>query len=139
MPISILFVDDEPNVINGLKRMLFSMRNEWEISFANSGEDALNKMNSGSIDVIVTDMKMPQMNGSQLLEIVMKKFPTTVRIILSGQYDNEVEIKSSNIAHQFIEKPCNAEVLKSEIFRTLNLIKNRNNSIIVKLPIEDKN
>lgn len=121
MSISILFVDDEPNVISGLKRMLFSMRKEWKMSFACSGKEALKKMDSISIDVIVTDMRMPQMDGAQLLEQVKDKFPSTIRIILSGHSDNEMAIRSTNVAHQFIAKPCDAETLKSKIAKTLKL------------------
>lgn len=121
MSISILFVDDEKNVINGLKRMLFSMRKEWNLMFAESGASALEKMAENKIDVIVTDMRMPQMNGAQLLEIVREKFPQTIRMVLSGHSDDEMAIRSTRVAHQFIAKPCDAETLKSKIRKTIKL------------------
>jgi len=121
MAISILFVDDEKNVINGLKRMLFSMRKEWNMLFAESGVAALKKMGVNEIDVIVTDMRMPKMDGAELLEKVRETFPHTVRIILSGHSDDEMAIRSTRVAHQFIAKPCDAETLKTKILKTIKL------------------
>lgn len=97
------------------------MRKEWKMSFASSGKEALRKMDANSIDIIVTDMRMPQMDGAQLLEKVKNKFPSTIRIILSGHSDNEMAIRSSNVAHQFIAKPCDADTLKSKIAKTVKL------------------
>jgi YesN/AraC family two-component response regulator len=85
----ILFVDDEPNIIMGLKRMLHQMRNEWDMFFTESGTEALNILNKSNIDIIVTDMRMPQMDGAQLLSIVKEKYPGVVRIILSGYSEKE--------------------------------------------------
>ena len=80
----ILFVDDEPKVLQGLQRMLRSMRNEWGMEFASSGREALEMLERAPYDVIVTDMRMPGMDGVQLLKEVTKRFPLLVRIILSG-------------------------------------------------------
>ncbi|MFA8341846.1 MAG: HDOD domain-containing protein [Rhodothermaceae bacterium] len=121
MAISILFVDDEKNVINGLKRMLFSMRKEWNLMFAESGASALETMAKNTIDVLVTDMRMPQMDGAELLEKVREDFPQTIRIILSGHSDDEMAIRSTRVAHQFIAKPCDAETLKAKIVKTIKL------------------
>jgi HD-like signal output (HDOD) protein len=117
----ILFVDDEPNIIQGLKRMLHSMRNEWEMFFVESGEAALKILASGNIDILVTDMRMPQMDGAQLLYIVKEKYPGVVRIILSGYSEKEFIMKTSSTAHQFLGKPCKVEALKSTIQRICNL------------------
>jgi YesN/AraC family two-component response regulator len=81
----ILFVDDEPLVLAGLKRMLHGMRKQWEMVFVESGEAALKFMADNAVDVVVSDMRMPGMNGAQLLNEVMKRYPRTVRLILSGQ------------------------------------------------------
>ena len=90
----ILFVDDEPNVLQGLKRMLRGMRNEWEMSFAESGPEALETMTKEHFDVVVSDMRMPGMDGAQLLSEVKKRHPHVVRIVLSGQSDKEMVLKS---------------------------------------------
>jgi YesN/AraC family two-component response regulator len=80
----ILFVDDEPNLIDGLRRMLRSFRQRWNIAFATSGSEALELMSQRPFDVIVSDMRMPGMDGRQLLEEVEKRHPQTVRVVLSG-------------------------------------------------------
>jgi CheY-like chemotaxis protein len=73
----ILFVDDETNVLRGLQRMLYPMRREWDMHFAISGQEALNIFEQSPQDilVIVSDMRMPRMDGAQLLGEVMKRYP----------------------------------------------------------------
>jgi YesN/AraC family two-component response regulator len=66
----ILFVDDEPMVLDGLRRSLHSMRKDWEMVFVTSGSEALESMANQSFDIVVTDMRMPGMDGAQLLEEV---------------------------------------------------------------------
>ena len=83
----ILFVDDELNVLQGLRRMLRVWRDEWDMEFTNSGEEALFSLSQSDFDVIVTDIRMPGMSGDVLLERVRKQHPHMVRIVLSGQSD----------------------------------------------------
>ena len=123
----ILFVDDEIKVLDGLRRMLHSMRNEWEMRFALSGAEALTIMDSDSFDVIVTDMRMPGMSGADLLREVRKRHPQTVRIVLSGQTKRENILKSITPIHQFLSKPCEAGKLKSTIVRAFALRELLNN------------
>jgi len=80
----ILLVDDERPVLDGLRCRLHGMQRQWQIDYAESGHDALEKMGQQVYDVIVTDMRMPQMTGAQLLEIVRARWPQTIRIVLSG-------------------------------------------------------
>lgn len=117
----ILFVDDDTNVIEGLKRMLRPLRQEWTMQFAISGPQALQMMEQEPVDVLVTDMRMPQMDGAELLTIVMSKFPKTIRIILSGYSEQELILKSVRPAHQFLSKPCSAEKLLRAIERASKL------------------
>ena len=117
----ILFVDDEPNVLEGLERMLFTMRKEWEMAFASSGQEALGLMEKASFDVIVSDMRMPGMDGAELLTEVMKRHPDTVRFVLSGQSDNETVMRSVGPTHQFLAKPCDAKTLKASVDRAFAL------------------
>ena len=117
----ILFVDDEPMVLNGLQRSLRLMRSEWEMVFAPGGTEALAAMDLRTFDIIVTDMRMPGMDGAQLLEEVKKRSPQTLRMVLSGQSDRETILRSVNPAHQFISKPCEAEELKSRLIRAFAL------------------
>lgn len=117
----ILFVDDEPRILEGLERMLRPMRQLWSMSFAASGQAALETMKSGHFDVVVSDVRMPAMNGLQLLSEVKRLYPETVRIILSGESDKELTMKAINVSHQFLSKPCNTETLKAAITRTCGL------------------
>lgn len=117
----ILFVDDEPNVLQGLQRMLRSMRNEWEIEFAGGGEEALQKMEQAPFDVIVSDMRMPGMNGAQLLKEVARRYPDTVRIVLSGHSDREYILQLVTTTHQYLAKPCDAETIKDTVNRACAL------------------
>ncbi|MFQ5430200.1 MAG: response regulator [Phycisphaerae bacterium] len=111
----ILFVDDEPNVLQGLKRLLRPMRREWEMTFCPSGPEALEKLAEARFDVIVSDMQMPGMDGAELLTRVMQQHPQVVRIVLSGHSSMEATVKSVGVAHQFLAKPCEAETLKHTI------------------------
>lgn len=117
----ILFVDDEPMVLNGLQRSLRGMRSEWEMVFATGAHEALAAMDRQTFDIIVTDMRMPGMDGAQLLGEVQKRSPQTLRMVLSGQSDQDTILRSVNPAHQFISKPCEAEELKSRLIRAFAL------------------
>jgi len=116
---NILLVDDEPNVLSGLKRMLYPMHNVWNVQTAESGHIALEKMKTTFFDVLITDMRMPVMNGLELLSQVKEKYPDTIRIVLSGHSDRDIILKSVNTVHQYLAKPCSAEKIKTTIERAL--------------------
>jgi putative nucleotidyltransferase with HDIG domain len=118
---SILFVDDEKNILHALQRSLHAQRNEWNMYFAPSGPLALTVLEEDPIDVIVTDMRMPGMDGAELLEIVSRRFPNVIRIILSGHTDSEAALRTIHTAHQFLAKPCDVAILRQTIQRTCNL------------------
>jgi HD-like signal output (HDOD) protein len=117
----ILFVDDEPKVLQGLQRMLRSMRQEWEMSFAENGVQALEILKEKPFDVIVSDMRMPGMDGAELLKKVMQQFPQVVRLILSGQSEPEMIMRAMGCTHQFLSKPCDPELLKATVSRAFAL------------------
>ena len=113
----IIFVDDEPNVLISIRRMLHNMRKEWDMQFAEGGLEALSILAQEPFDVIVTDMRMPGMDGAQLLTEVKQNYPHMVRVVLSGHSDKEMIFKSVGSAHQYLSKPCDADNLKSTISR----------------------
>ena len=117
----VLFVDDDPRVLDGLKRMLRPMRHEWEMEFAASGREALEILGQQPFNVVVTDMRMPGMDGAELLTDVKLRYPQVVRIVLSGYSDNEMVLRSVGQAHQYLSKPCDAETLKTTINRACSL------------------
>lgn len=111
----ILFVDDEQNVLDGLRRATRSMRNEWDMAFVESGEQALEHFASNEVDVLVTDMRMPGMDGAALLHEVKCAHPGAARIILSGQSEEQAIFRSISSAHQFLAKPCDVDALRATI------------------------
>ena len=117
----IVFVDDEPAVLSGLRRMLRPMRHDWEMTFADSGAEALTALERVTADIVVSDMRMPGMDGYELLSTIKSRHPDTVRFILSGQSEFETVVKSSGVAHQYISKPCDADQIQSAIDRALAL------------------
>ena len=117
----ILFVDDEVSILDGLRRMLRPMRGEWEMSFAPGGEAALSMLEAAPFDVIVTDMRMPGMDGASLLEIVREKYPSMLRIILSGYTELQASLRAVPVAHQFLLKPCDPDMLRDGIARATSL------------------
>lgn len=117
----ILFVDDEPRILKGFQRMLRSMRHEWEMAFAENGFQALEALSEQSFDVVVSDMRMPDMDGAELLERIMQNHPEIVRIVLSGHSDQEMILKSTIPAHRYLSKPCDPQVLISTVHRACAL------------------
>ena len=117
----ILFVDDEPMILEAIQHGLRCMRAEWEVKFANSGAEALEMMGQIPFDIVITDMRMPGMDGAQLLELVKARYPRTVRIILSGQSDRETILRSVGPSHQYLAKPCDVDELKEKLTRAFAL------------------
>lgn len=117
----ILFVDDEEQVLDGLRDRLRRQRKEWDMRFAVGGHAALAELEAGEADVVVTDMRMPDMDGATLLEIVRERWPGTVRIVLSGQTELGQEMRVLRVAHRFLSKPCDADELRDVIARTCAL------------------
>lgn len=117
----ILFVDDEKNILDGTRRMLWHMRTDWEMTFTQSGDEALDAMAKKVFDVVVTDMRMPHMDGAELLSIVKERHPGAVRIILSGYAEREMTLKACRVAHQYLAKPSDSDTFKRVIGRSCAL------------------
>ena len=116
--IRIVFVDDETNVLQAMRRTLHGMRTEWSMEFAASGTAALEMLAKSPADVILSDMRMPGMDGWQLLAEVKNLYPQTVRLILSGQAEPISIMRSIGVAHQYLAKPCESAALKAAIAQT---------------------
>jgi len=117
----VLFVDDEIRILEGLRRMLRPMRNEWEMAFAPGGQAALDLMAHSPFDAIVSDMRMPEMDGATLLQQVRERYPEVIRIVLSGHTEMSTALRAVPIAHQFLAKPCDAGTLRLAIERACHL------------------
>lgn len=117
----ILFVDDESKVLTGLQRLLRPMRHRCEMQFATSGDEALTMLAQDPFDVVVSDMRMPGMDGATLLKEVQRHYPHIVRIVLSGHSDQAMIHQSRGVMHQYLAKPCEADVLKATLMRACTL------------------
>ncbi|MBV9265744.1 MAG: HDOD domain-containing protein [Acidobacteriaceae bacterium] len=131
--INILFVDDESNLLDALKRATRPLRNEWCTLFANGGAEALRVLEETPCDVIVTDMRMPGIDGLALLEAVSHRYPGMVRIIFSGQCDTSTIVKAAAISHQYLSKPCDIEILRSTVSRAVGMRKLLSSPALVQL------
>ncbi len=120
----ILFVDDEPSMLRVLQMGMRSMTGIWDMDFVESGEEALALLEHKTFHVVVTDMRMPGINGAQLLNHVLRRHPETVRIILSGYSELSELVKCVGLTHQFLEKPCSLEELK-ECLKRVTRVKAR--------------
>ena len=117
----IVFVDDEPNVLAGLRRMLFAHRREWDMVFVESGPAAIDALAAGPVDVLVTDVRMPGMNGDDLLASVRRLRPQAVRIVLTGQCTRETMLRLARLAHRVFTKPCDPDELREALRRACSL------------------
>lgn len=111
----VLFVDDEPNVLQSIKR---GLRKEFDIDTAEGGEEALGKLQAnGGYAVIVSDMRMPGMNGVEFLKEAKKRSPDTVRMMLTGNADQQTAVDAVNHGDifRFMNKPCPPDELASAV------------------------
>jgi len=112
----IMFVDDDVALLEGLKTVLHRDRKRWDMVFASSGQAALQHIQNQTFDVVVSDMRMPDVDGAMLFRILRAEAPKTVRIMLSG---SDCESALEDI-HELLPKPCGASVLRAAIERALS-------------------
>jgi len=118
----ILFVDDDASVLAGLRNSLRGRRTEWECIFAHGPEIALKELEGAAFDVVVSDMRMPKIDGAAVLGAAKRWQPKAVRMILSGQTETDSVMKSVFVAHVFLAKPCDPIVLQKTVERSCNLL-----------------
>jgi len=113
--IKILCVDDEQNVLNSLKRLFFD--SDYTIFSATSGQEGLKVLEQENVQVVISDYRMPNMNGVEFLKEVCKHWSQTVRIVLSGYADTTSVVEAINEGqiYKFVPKPWNDDELKVTI------------------------
>ncbi|HEX8343602.1 MAG TPA: response regulator [Actinoplanes sp.] len=104
-----LFVDDEPRILDGLRRSLRGKRREWDMAFVSDGAEALEVLAQAPHDVIVSDMRMPGMDGAELLTNVSQRHPQVARVVLSGHIEPEAAVSVAVAGHRFLTKPSDAD------------------------------
>ncbi|MEY8712019.1 response regulator [Mangrovibacter phragmitis] len=117
----VMFVDDESRVLSGIERALMMQDTGWFYRFATSGQDALAMLEEHPADVVVSDMRMPFMDGAELLAQVRERWPRAIRIILSGYSDAEATLRMLDVAHRFVAKPCDSKTLLATVENALAL------------------
>jgi two-component system NtrC family sensor kinase len=140
-PIKILCVDDERNVLRSLERIFLD--DDYEIFLADSGEEGLKLLdNEGPFQVIISDYRMPVMNGVDFLKVVYERRPETVRIVLSGYADAGAIVAAINDGHiyKFIPKPWNDEELRVTIHNCLEryFLQKNNRELLEKLALSNQ-
>ncbi|MGO9992282.1 MAG: HDOD domain-containing protein [Steroidobacteraceae bacterium] len=115
----ILFVDDEPQVLQGLRASLYARRKDWDMHFAQGGAEALELMRELHFDVLVTDLRMPGVDGTTLVARTRNDSPDTIRIVLSGYADEVQSQRLVSLAHRYLSKPCEPKRLEECVDRCL--------------------
>lgn len=113
-----MFVDDEPQLLEGLRDALRPWRRHWKMTFAPDATAALEALECEPFDVVISDMRMPGMDGAALLAEVQRVRPTTVRIVLSGWTETESMARVASVAHRFLTKPCDIDELVRVVQRS---------------------
>jgi CheY-like chemotaxis protein len=116
---NVLFVDDEKTLLDSIRRSLRGLLQDCQLHFASGGDEALAVLSRQHIDVIVSDMWMPGMDGAQLLTRVKESHPRIYRILLTGRPDEQAILGTMGIVDQFLTKPCAPETLRTILQRKM--------------------
>jgi DNA-binding NtrC family response regulator len=111
----ILFVDDKAEVLAALRAALRRDADRWDMVFATSGEAALDAMNHGTFDMVITDLRMPGIDGAAVLSYTRRRSPRTIRLMLSGSGDFEASEVANGVIDQLLAKPCRTPALRATI------------------------
>ena len=122
-PLSVLFVDDQKTLLNAVERIVRKQAKEWEVFFSDSAATAIEILHSHNISVVVSDMRMPGMDGVELLDHVKDKYPNIIRFILSGYSKTNRTLDAVRVAHQYFIKPFSTKELISALELTHTLYK----------------
>lgn len=117
----VLFVDDEPNILSSMKRMLRGLRKTTTMGFVEGGQEGLLAMEDEPYDLVISDMRMPGMDGAEFLAVVRDRWPHTMRVLLTGQADSDSLLRTVNVVHTFLLKPCEQDEIKATIERACAL------------------
>jgi HD-like signal output (HDOD) protein/CheY-like chemotaxis protein len=113
----VLFVDDEPLVLRSIDRALRTRKVPWEARFVDSGGAALDLLTTERFDVVIADLRIPDLDGVELLTIVQRMYPKIARLVLSGQVGTDDCLRAMRVAHQCMAKPCNIDTLRHIVQR----------------------
>ena len=118
----IVFIDDEPLVLRSIRASLRKYSDQFDCTFEEDSVKALDRIRSESFDVIVSDMRMPNVDGPSLLRTSAAIRPESVRIVLSGFADRSSMLRALTHSHRFLSKPCHPSELASELMRAVDVL-----------------
>ncbi|MDB4945333.1 MAG: response regulator receiver modulated metal dependent phosphohydrolase [Labilithrix sp.] len=101
----ILLVDDEPQIVQAMQRICRSRRDRWDVRTATSARSALEMLEAEPADIVVSDMRMPGMDGAAFLAAVKESYPAAIRIVLSGQASSDESGRAAIVADKILAKP----------------------------------
>jgi DNA-binding NarL/FixJ family response regulator len=127
------FVDDEARRLEQLRQMLESRKDQRDMAFAPGGEAALTLLDATPFDVVVSDISMPGMDGAAWMKTVCERYPAIVRIVLSGPQEMEAALRAVPVAHQFLLKPCDPDMLRVAVERAMSLSNILSNNLLANL------
>lgn len=127
----ILFVDDDKHLLNSIKRGLHAQRNAWDIYFATSADEALEILVTEEVEILVSDFKMPEMSGIELLSIVENLYPHTIRVLLTGHPEKIKYSQTSNLCHYFFYKPFKLHGFERFLDRAAEVLDLLNNKRLI--------
>ncbi len=119
--VRVAFVDDEAAILTSLRRAMLAMLDEWEMAFFINGADLLRRLETDTFDVVVADMRMPDMDGPSLLDAISKAHPEMMRVVLTGAADNASIFRTVGPAHIYLPKPCEPQALAQAIRSRMTL------------------
>ncbi len=111
----ILFVDDDPDILASFRRLFFRDRQRWDLVFVSSGDAALTEMSHAAFDTVVSDLRMPMMDGIALMRAIARLFPSTVRILLTGGAAAAHLDEAETLVDHVLSKPCDTLVLRAAL------------------------
>jgi HD-like signal output (HDOD) protein len=129
----VLFVDDDKEEFQFLSRGIWKERGQFEMEYATSGSDALERLALAEFDVVISSTRTVGMDGAALLQAVCEKHPSVVRILLASQQEMERALRAVPVAHQFLLKPCDPTMARIAVERATNLSKILSNKMLATL------
>lgn len=118
----VLFVDDEEDLLDGIRLTLRKERKRWEMLFACGGPEAVEILKREEVDAVITDMRMPIMDGAEVLAHARDLHPGACRLVLSGHADEALAMRALPVAHQYLNKPCDREKIVQAVNRTCSIL-----------------
>jgi HD-like signal output (HDOD) protein len=120
-PLRVLFVDDEQSVLDTMRRLLVVERVNWECSFSTSASHALRLLQAAHYDVVISDLRMPYMDGARLLAEIQHRWPHTLRVVCSGHMETSTMLSSVKSAHRYLIKPCKGSEIRAVVDDLLSI------------------